>query len=291
MNPISDAISNINFFDGMDILRDSQFFDILFPFFLVYALLVTVLPRVKIFQNKSGEPMKSIIIVISFIVTFFGVSFKLPSGYSVGDLMMMLFPNISSLTIAILMLYIVGAILGVDVFKGLFKKDQSAYLFFIVAAIGLGSVFFYTGIVLGFWSYDPFSSLSLWNVTLALGLGILGVVFLLAGSFVLGFILLFVVITFILGDQEKSILLSFIDPVIFIIILFVVLVVVVGNPKDQKKELAKKLKDAEKTREEYTKQYAGKLPEKYESRVFDILDESYQNNKKEWEKNYGNEKY
>lgn len=291
MVSLSNIFLEINFFDIFNDLRETQFFDLIFPFFLVYAILISILPRVKIFQNKQGDPLKPIIILVSFIITFFGVSFELPSGYSVGDLMMLLFPNISSLTIAILTLYIVGAILGVDVFKGLFRKDYNAYLFFIVAAIGLGASMFYTGIVLGFWNYDPYDMTALWNVTLSIGLGILGIVMLIAGNFPIGFILLFIVGSFVAGDQDKSILLSFVDPIIFIGIIFSVLLMLAGNSDDKKKKLAKDLRDAEKTREEYVKQYSGKLPKDYESRVFDILDESYKKNKKDWEKQYGNEKY
>jgi hypothetical protein len=290
MASISDFISDINLFDFIDTLVKGQFFDVVFPFLLVYAILITILPRVKLFQNKSGTPFKPVIIIVSLIVTLFSVSFTLPSGYTIGMYMALLFPNISTLTITVLSLYVVGGILGVDVFKGMFSKGNSAYLFFVVAAIGLGAVVFYTGIVLGFWSYNPYDSLSLWNVTLAVGLGILGIVFLIAGSFMLGGIMLFVVATFILGDQERSILFSFLDPVMFVLILFSVLLFLAMGSGDKKNKLAKDLREAEKTREDYVQRYSG-MPKDYDSRVFDILDEGYKKNKKDWEKQFGNEKY
>ena len=290
MASISDFFSDINLFDFVETLVDGQFFDVVFPFLLVYAILFTVLQRVKIFQNKRGEPFKPVTIIVSLIVTLFGVSFTLPSGYSVGMYMALLFPNISTLTITVLALYVVGAILGVDVFKGMFNKSGSAYLFFIILAIGLGAVMFYTGIVLGFWDYDPYDMTALWNVTLSFGLGILGIVFLIAGSFALGGILLFVVFTFVLGSQERSILYSFLDPVVFILILFAILLFSAMGPNDKKRKLAKELKEAEKTREDYVKAYSG-MPKDYDSRVFDILDETYKKDKKEWEKKYGDEKY
>ena len=58
MASISDFFSDINLFDFVETLVDGQFFDVVFPFLLVYAILFTVLQRVKIFQNKRGEPFK-----------------------------------------------------------------------------------------------------------------------------------------------------------------------------------------------------------------------------------------
>ena len=292
MGIFSDFLGDFKFFSIIETLKNSQFFEYVFPFLLVYAILVTILPRVNIFQNKQGDPFKPAIIIVSLVVSLFGVSFKLPSGYSVGDLMIMMFPNISTLTIGVLALYIVGAILGVDVFKGLFSKSGSAYLYFIIGAIGLGSVVFYTGIVLGFWSYDVYDKLALWNVTLAIGLGILGIVLLLAGNFVLGILLLFVVGTFIAGNQSQSILYSFVDPVIFVVVLVGILLMITtsSTSNEKKRKLAQDLRDAEKTIDKYTKDY-GRKPKDFESRIFDIVDENYTKKKREWEKIYGDEKY
>ncbi len=290
MVSFSEWISEVNFFNFIQTLIDGQYFDLVFPFLLVYAILISILPRAKLFENKEGKTNKKMIILVSLIISIFGVTIPLPTGFTIGMYLALLFPNISTLTIGVLMLYIIGGIAGVDIFKGIFKKDHNAYLFFIIGAIGLGAVVFYSGIVLGFWSYDVYDKLALWNVTLALGLGILGIVLLIAGQIAFGILLLFVVITFILGDQEKSILYSFVDPVIFIVVVFIILLIVSTSDSDKKRKLAKTLKDAEKTREDYTKLYSGK-PKDFDSRVFDILDESYKKNQKEWKEKYGDDKY
>ena len=129
---ISNFFTSINLFELQNILVTNSYYDILFPFLLVFALMHTALGKVKIFKNKDGYTSKSVILVISLVISFYAVTFETSPGQTIGKLMMMLFPNISALTMGILSLYIVGSILGKNFFKGLFDKKHSSFVYMAV---------------------------------------------------------------------------------------------------------------------------------------------------------------
>ena len=287
---IADFLRDVDFFETHRVLVDSDFFTYIFPFLLVYALLVTVLPKAKIFQSKDGRPLKPIITLISLIVSIVGITFEISPGFKAGDLMMMMFPNISALTIGTLTLYIVGSILGQDFFKGLFRKDVAAYVYFSIGAIGLGSVIFYVGIAMGIWDFNPLDQLAHWNIILAVAFFILGIVFIAAGLFPIGLLLLFVVVVFAFSDSGESILTYFIDPVVFVVVLFVILLSWMNSEGDQKKNLARSLNDAEKTRKQYHKEYGTENIKPYQSRVYDVGDVAYKSSVDKWNELYPDEK-
>lgn len=284
MVTLSDALSQLNFYEYHQILLDNNYYSILFPFLLAYALFFTAFGKIKLFQHKkTGKPITSIVSIISLIVSWYGVNFQTSSGHSVGELLMIMFPNISTLTILVLSFYIVGAILGYDVFSGLFRKDHSSYLFMAIGVIGLGAVIFYTGIVMGFWNYDAFNLESYWSFILAIAFLIMGVVFIFIDMVPIGALLLVIFGVFVYNSGQGNILSYFIDPVVFISFIFIILFGWVNSGNDKKLILARNINDREKS-----KLFKANLKEG-ESKINDIADESYHKNIKEWNKLFPDE--
>lgn len=285
MSSVTDKIRDLNFFELHNVLFDNKYYEILFPFLLIFALLYTVLCKVKIFQYKSGDskglPIKSVVTVISVIVSFFAVSFEISDkGYTLGNLMMMMFPNISALTIGILCLYIAGSIFAKDFFAGLFKPNHSAFVFIAVGGIGLGSVIYYLGIVMGFWDPSVMNNQSQWNVILAVIFLILGVVFMFVEMAGYGAILLFVFANFVMNyGEDVSILEYFVDPIIFIMVIVTLLFTWVSGSSDERiKELERKLAKDQKS---FDKDYKGKEFAPYKNKIYDIRKASLDAKKEE----------
>lgn len=282
---IRDLIVELDFNEFHEILLNNSYYDALFPFLLIYALLSAALPYAKIFRSKkTGKPYKPTIVIISLVVAFFGSSFEISEGETLGSLMMMLFPNISAITIGILTLYLVGSMLNKNFFKNLFRKDVSSYAIFAVGVIGLGAIIYYLGIAFGMWDLDPFDQMSYWNIILAVAFLIMGVVFLFIDLIPLGLVFLLVFGVYVYNfDNSQTILELFIDPVIFIVIIFTALFSWMGSGKakseeDEREALAGKL----------ISQKAGILDYgEQDSRIKDIIDVNYDKNRKKWKKRYG----
>jgi hypothetical protein len=279
----NDAIANVEIEEFLFMLFDSGYYDILFPFLIVYAIIYAVLSKVQLFQSKkTGKPISSVLTIISLVISWFGVTFEVSEGYSIGNFMMMLFPNISALTIGILMLYFVGSLVGKNYFKGVFDKKTSAFVTLAIGGIGLGAVVFYTGIVMGFWNYDPGDIPSYWNFIGALFLLILGIVFLIVELIPLGILFLVLFGVFVYNSGQDNILEYFVDPVVFMVIIILVLLSWLTSDKEKEEKLAHNLRKNEKLLRKY-EGVSGKKPNDYESRIYDITDSSYQSNKRKWE--------
>lgn len=284
INSILGALSGLDFYEYHRMLLDSNFFTVIFPFLLVYAVISTALTYTKFMKNKkTGKPYKAVITVISLVVAFYGVSFEISPGHSLSSLLMVMFPNVSAMTLGFLMMYIIGAIFGFDFMNGLFRKDISAYILFAFGAIGLMSVIYYVGISMGFWNLNPFDTFSMWNFILAGALIIAGVVFLFIGMAPVGSLFLFVVGVYIYNGGAGSILDYFIDPFVFIASIFIFLIGFVNPDKDKKELLAKSILERES--DPKFKDY-----KKFKSRIDDISDQTYQDNKKKWNSQFPNEK-
>ncbi len=279
-----DYISDFNFIELLDTFLDNGFYEYLFPFLLVFAVLYSVLSNVGIFRSKrTGETIKSVVFIISLAVSYYGVSFKLQGGYSLGELLMMMFPNISALTMLVLVMYVVGAILGKNIFKGVFSKKPSSFLYMTIGGIGLGAILYYVGIAMGFWDFDPFDQNSYWNFIIALFLLILGIVFIVIGLVPVGVLFLCVFGLYLYNSGEGNILEYFIDPIIFIFIIVIFLFSWLNSSGTKKRILRDDLLKEEKTLKEYRDLY-GRKPRDYESRIHDIVDSTYESNKKKWKK-------
>ena len=281
---VSDLITELDFNEYHKLFLDNNYYSILFPFLLVFAFIYTALSFVKIFQNKDGVPNKPVIFVISLVFSLMGIWFETKRGFVIGDLLMIMFPNISAITIGILTLYIVGALFGHNIFKGFYRKDFSAYLYFAVGAVGLGAVVFYLGIAMGIWDLDPLNATSYWNVVIGTGIFILGIVLLFTGEIPFGTLLLVVLGTYVANYGDESIIGYFVDPLVFIFVLVILLLSWMTGNRDRKIELNRRKEKRDKLIEEYKKDYGGELPKEYESRIYDIVDEAQKRAELEYKK-------
>ena len=285
MSKLTETIRDIDIGELLSVLYDSHYYEILFPFLLSFAVIYTVLERIKIFKYKKGankdKPIKPALFIVSALVSYYGISFELSQGYSVGNFLMMLFPNISALTMGILGLYIVGSIFAKDFFSGLFDRKNSAFLVLIIGVIGIGSIIYYAGIAMGFWSDYPITNTGLWNTIFAIAFLILGIVFLFIPNMVpFALILLFVFGTFVVNySAQESILELFIDPVIFIlaIVAFLLSWLNSNDIKEQEKEYAEMEKS-------FNEDYGGKDIPDYKNRIHDIKKSALESKKKHIDK-------
>lgn len=296
---MGDIRSLTNLFGSFDprefllMLLNSEFYDILFPFLLIFAVMYTVLTsdKIKIFKTKSDGLNKAGAFIVTLAISLFSVYYETSPGMTIGTLLMMMFPSISTLTILTLTLYILGALFGKNFFKGFYDKEKSAYLHFIIGAIGLGYVVYYLGIAFGMWDFKPTDTLNQWNVILGVGMLILGIVFVIIGMLGFGLILLFVLGTFIVNSGDGFILEYFFDPVIFTVIIIIFLMSWLGVGRTPKEQLRKDLQDEKETYEGYVKRNGGKEPEMYDSKIYDISNTHFEKNKKKWEEEYPGESW
>ncbi|MCA9496030.1 MAG: hypothetical protein KC589_03745 [Nanoarchaeota archaeon] len=282
----SDLLSELDFREYHELLLENSYYDIVFPFLLLFAVIFTILSYIKFFQSKvTGRPYSGVVSVIALVVSWYGVNFELSEGKTIGFLIQVLFPNISALTIMILTMYIVGAVLGKDFFRGVFSRTPTAYIYIALGVLGLASVLFYTGISMGFWDYDVFDENSYWNFAFAVAFGIMGVVFLFIDLIPFGLVLLAVVGAYIKSGADDNILEFFVDPVIFIGGIFVFFFIwMTSGGKEGKANLARKLRESEESLGSYDRKM-----DHYDGRIHDIISEGYENNQKEWKERYGNE--
>ena len=276
---IINAISNASLVDILKVLIDADYFEILFPFLLLFSLYFHVLQK---FLGKRGSKLfsKSASTIIAIIVSFYSVAFEFPSGYSIANLMMMLFPNISVISIGILSLYVIGSILGFDFFKNMFRKDLSAYLIFFFGALGLGSVIFYGGIVIGLWNLDPFNQADWISVIVVIAFLILGVVFLLIGWFALALLLLYVSISFIYNVGNVGIASLLFDPYLFILVIFIGLASWLFKDKTSEQELEEMFENSQLTMRNIEQNYRGEAPQRGEDLIYDIVSRGNESSRK-----------
>jgi len=288
VSSIADVFRELNWYEVHKLFLDSSYYEFLFPFLLAYAVFYTALCQIKLFQHgknskNPGAPIKPVIVILAFVVSFYGVSFKLRDGSSIGELLMMMFPNISALTIGLLGAYVVGTMLGKNVFKGLFRKDQSAYLYIGVGIIGLGSVIYYVGVAMGFWFVDSVGPESQWNTIFAIAFLILGVVFLFIDMIGYAIILFLVFGAYVYNSGDGTILEYFVDPVIFIILIIVVLISWLNSDKEEKDLLDEKIKQGRKSIDTWKKNGVNK---DFEAPIRDIIMHNLESNEKKWKKKY-----
>jgi len=199
---------------------------------------------------------------------------------------MVMFPNISAITIGILTLYLVAAILGRDFFKGLFNKEHGGYMYIAAGVIGLGSVIFYVGISMGFWDMNPLDSKSQWNVILAVAFLILGILFLVIDMVPFGILLLLVFSAYVYGGNNgDSILQYFIDPVIFIVLLIVTLMSWINTDSNRKDILLEGIESNKKSLKRYKEDYGVKND--YEAVIKDMTEDYLSKKQKRFKKRFG----
>ena len=238
---ITEFLSSINFFQIQNDILNSDLFEIVFPFLLLYAFFYSALlsPKIKfLVDKKTKKPNKAVVILISFIISLFGVMFEIREGYGIVYFMKLLFPNISFITVGVLGLYIAGSILGEDYFRGLFRKDISAYIQFAVGAFGLGTILYYILIFFGIIEADPLNTKSLIMFVLFIGLVITGFVMFFINQFAMGSISL--IIGAVMGmNLEEGIIGEILrDPALYILVVFILIMSWLNSPSTSQERVA-----------------------------------------------------
>lgn len=151
MGALSDALRDLDFQSFIWDLEAGGWFEYVFPFMLVYAIIYTILNYVEIFEDK--KPVK---VIIALVVSLFAVAFPIAeSGESLGDLMMQLFPGVTAFSMGILALYIVVGMLGVDLSKFFGNdEDNNNILKYILGGLGLLVVVYYYAKGFGWAGYE-----------------------------------------------------------------------------------------------------------------------------------------
>ena len=176
MSAVADFFDNIEFYDVIDILVEGGWYHYLFPFLLVYAIVLTILNRAKIFEKS--KPTR---VIIALVFALFSIAFPITdsncyaSGYSgitpgctLGDFMVVLFPGVTAFTIGVLALYIVAAMMGVDLMRILGDDENKQQVMkYVLGVLGALVVIYYyakgfgwEGLNSNFWLWellqDPF---------------------------------------------------------------------------------------------------------------------------------------
>ncbi|MDA3856496.1 MAG: hypothetical protein PF569_09650 [Candidatus Woesearchaeota archaeon] len=141
MGTLTDILSDVDFYSFLNDLEAYGWFQYVFPFMLVYAVVLTILEKVTIFEDK-----KPVRVIISLVFGLFSVAFEISdTGETLGDLMITLFPGVTAFSMGILALYIVIAMLGVDITKffGENAANDNKWVMYILGGLGLFVVVYY----------------------------------------------------------------------------------------------------------------------------------------------------
>jgi hypothetical protein len=155
MGVLSDSLSSVDFSSFISTLQSGGWYQYAFPFLLVYTIVFTILEKVELFKDK-----KPVRVIIALIFAFFAVAFPISeNGATLGMLLMSLFPGVSAFSMGILGLYVIIAMLGIDLTKFFGKEsNKNKILLNILGALGAFVVVYYYGIGFGWWgtgSYGP----------------------------------------------------------------------------------------------------------------------------------------
>lgn len=150
-NTLSNLLADMDLPGLIINLERYGWFHIVFPFLLVYAIVFTILNQISLFEER--KPVK---VIVAFVFAIFSVSFPINAfGETIGDLMILLFPKVTAVTMGILSLYIIAAMLGVDLMSFLGKDNENNNIIrYILGAIGLLIVGYYFGIAMDWWRDD-----------------------------------------------------------------------------------------------------------------------------------------
>lgn len=172
MGTISEVLSGLDFGSFLVSLQQGGWFDFVFPFMLVYAVVFTILKNVELFKDK-----KSVRIIIALVFALFSIAFPITSetncgfvggsyqsgvvpGCTIGSLMMTLFPGVTAFSFGILALYIIIAMLGVDLTKFFGDKDEyNKYVVWILGGLGLIVVVYYFSLAFGWTGFNTGSEI------------------------------------------------------------------------------------------------------------------------------------
>lgn len=149
MGEVSEFFRDVDFKSFLDALESGGWFEFVLPFMLIYAVVLTILNKVELFKDK-----KPVRVIIALVFGLFSIAFEIPGSgnETLGDLMMALFPGVSAFTVGVLALYIVVAMLGVDLTKFFGDgEDNNKFIMYILGALGLIVVIYNYGVGLDWW--------------------------------------------------------------------------------------------------------------------------------------------
>ena len=155
--PVEDFLSDVDFESVIKVFEKGGWFQYFFPFLLVYAIVLTILEKVKIFEDSDDKSKKPIRIVIATVFSLVSVAFPVnDSGVTLGDVINQLFPGVSVFAMGILGLYIITAMMGSDLFKFLDGTDEekNKYIKWTIGGLGVIWVIAYFGDAMGFFEGD-----------------------------------------------------------------------------------------------------------------------------------------
>jgi uncharacterized membrane protein YfcA len=140
MTTLSDVLDDFDFRDDfLEPLIDNGWLEFLFPFLLIYAIVITILNNVPMFEDR--KPVK---VIISLVIALFAIAFPLTDdGITMGEFMAELFPGVTAFTIGILALYIVAAMMGVDLMKFFGDSKKDPWIKYVLGAVGVLVVVYY----------------------------------------------------------------------------------------------------------------------------------------------------
>lgn len=137
---VLDSLSDVDFEGLIQALIEGGWVEFFFPFLLMYAIVLTIMNRVKVFEGNKATR-----VIIALVFALFSVVFPVSQtcnvdvtkhmGYcTLGVYMSALFPGVSLFAIIILALYIIAALLGRDLTEFL-GKDNNVILY-VLGGIG-----------------------------------------------------------------------------------------------------------------------------------------------------------
>lgn len=136
-----DRLSDVGFEELIRTLGTGGWIEFFFPFLLIYAIVLTVMSRAKVFDGNKATR-----VIIALVFALFSVVFPVTDtcnidsefvdnmGYcTLGTYMSALFPGVSLFAICILCLYIIAALLGKDLTEFI---DGSPVILYVLGGLG-----------------------------------------------------------------------------------------------------------------------------------------------------------
>jgi len=244
MGYATNIITEIDFNQIITYLKNNSFLKYLFPFLLLYSLLYVILSNIKLFKTKEKKPLKSVITIISLVISIIGTIIPISNtGRNLGDFISSFFPNVSAIGIFLLTIFIISSMLGKNFLDFFSSPSENSFAHFIILFISFGAMLFYLGIYAGLWNYDSLNPNEQWNFYLAVSFVIIGIILIILKSYTIGTILLLTTIVYISNGANSNILSYLFDPIVFIVAIIFILLNWIQEPNKDKKYYKEEIKD------------------------------------------------
>lgn len=138
MSTVSDWFRDFDAYG--DIIRpliDGGWLEFVFPFLLVYALVYTISGQIAVLSNKALR------VILSLCFGLFAIAFPInDAGTTLGEMMSVLFPGVTAISVVILSVYILLALFGFDM-ADFFHDAKYQWVKYILGALALLLVLYY----------------------------------------------------------------------------------------------------------------------------------------------------